>query len=287
MIRKYSRLRKAMAPKTGSRRSKFPEALPAGKRLPAKDGVIKQRFDEMKKLQAKGMSISGISRVLSMNRTTVRKYLSVEVLMRKSYREKGMIESYFNFIKQRMEEVPAIQLNTLWTELREQGYPGAYSNLSEALAYYDIRLGKKKACKKRPAHKGSFFKPSLAAMAFLAHEDRLSKEQKAIRFKLCRSSIVLKKTMSLVKEFRNMMQNRAGNELSGWIQEAKNSVVTELGTFAKGLLTDLKAVENAIRLPWSNGPVEGNVNKLKTIKCQMYGRAGFELLRKRLILKPD
>jgi len=153
MIREYSRLSNAIAPKTNSRQSNFPEALPAGKRLPATDGIIKQRFDEMKKLQAKGMSISGISRVLSMNRTTVKKYLSVEVLMRKSYREKGMIESYFNFIKQRMEEVPAIQLNTLWAELREQGYPGAYSTLSEALAYYDIRLGKKKAYKKRPAHK--------------------------------------------------------------------------------------------------------------------------------------
>lgn len=76
------------------------------------------------------MSISGFSRVLSMNRTTVRKYLSVEVLLRKSYRERGMIESYLNFIKQRMEEVPAIQLKTLWVELWEQGYPGAYSTLS-------------------------------------------------------------------------------------------------------------------------------------------------------------
>nr|WP_068887176.1 transposase [Pedobacter panaciterrae] len=124
-------------------------------------------------------------------------------------------------------------------------------------------------------------------MAFLAPEDRLSKEQKAIRSKLCRSSEELKKTMGLVKEFRNMMKNKAGNELIGWIEEVKNSVITELRTFAKGLLTDLKAVENAISLPWSNGPVEGNVNKLKTIKRQMYGRASFELLRKRLILTPN
>lgn len=93
--------------------------------------------------------------------------------------------------------------------------------------------------------------------------------------------------MGLVKEFRNMMENKAGNELNGWIEEVQNSVITELRTFAKGLLTDLKAVENAISLPWSNGPVEGNVNKLKTIKRQMYGRASFELLRKRLILTLD
>ncbi|WP_175634835.1 transposase, partial [Pedobacter ghigonis] len=50
---------------------------------------------------------------------------------------------------------------------------------------------------------------------------------------------------------------------------------------------DLHSIENAINLHWSNGPVEGNVNKLKTIKRQMYGRASFDLLRKRLVLAPD
>ncbi len=58
----------------------------------------------------------------------------------------------------------------------------------------------------------------------------------------------------------------------------------ELKGFAGGLLSDYQAVENALTLPWSNGQVEGQVNKLKTIKRQMYGRASFELLRKRMIL---
>ena len=56
-----------------------------------------------------------------------------------------------------------------------------------------------------------------------------------------------------------------------------------LKTFANGLLHDIKAVENGI-LPWSNGAVEGHVNRIKTIKRQMYGRAGFELLRRKVIL---
>jgi transposase len=59
-----------------------------------------------------------------------------------------------------------------------------------------------------------------------------------------------------------------------------------MATFANGLLRDYQSIKNAISLPWSNGPVEGNVNKLKTIKRQMYGRASFDLLRKRLVLKP-
>ena len=54
--------------------------------------------------------------------------------------------------------------------------------------------------------------------------------------------------------------------------------------FAKGLLRDIKAVKNGINMSWSNGAVEGHVNRIKSIKRQMYGRASFDLLRKKVIL---
>jgi transposase len=57
-----------------------------------------------------------------------------------------------------------------------------------------------------------------------------------------------------------------------------------LKTFAKGLLRDIKAIENGIRMPWSNGAVEGHINRIKSIKLRMYGRASFNLLRKKVIL---
>ncbi|HEY5470266.1 MAG TPA: transposase [Bacteroidales bacterium] len=55
-------------------------------------------------------------------------------------------------------------------------------------------------------------------------------------------------------------------------------------SFARGLLSDIKAVENGINMSWSNGTVEGHVNRIKSIKRQMYGRASFDLLRKKVIL---
>lgn len=54
--------------------------------------------------------------------------------------------------------------------------------------------------------------------------------------------------------------------------------------YARGFLSDFEATKNALTLPWSNGQVEGQIDKLKTIKRQMYGRASFALLRKRLLL---
>lgn len=68
--------------------------------------------------------------------------------------------------------------------------------------------------------------------------------------------------------------------LGAWVEAARRS---PLRTFAQGIHSDVAAVRAAIELPWSNGPTEGHVNRLKTIKRQMYGRAGFDLLRARML----
>ncbi|HEY3283006.1 MAG TPA: transposase [Armatimonadota bacterium] len=62
------------------------------------------------------------------------------------------------------------------------------------------------------------------------------------------------------------------------------SRIPELATFVRGLQQDLAAVQAAARSPWSSGPVEGQVNRLKLVKRSMYGRAGFDLLRRRVLL---
>ena len=76
-------------------------------------------------------------------------------------------------------------------------------------------------------------------------------------------------------------------DLKCWIDEISGTNLKELKSFAKGLLSDITAVTNAVSLSWSNGQVEGQINKLKTVKRQMYGRAGFNLLRKRLVLQNE
>lgn len=85
-----------------------------------------------------------------------------------------------------------------------------------------------------------------------------------------------------------MMISRSGDtELRSWVNQSTKSGIKEMAFFAKGLWADYQAIENALSLPWSNGPVDGNVNRLKTIKRQMYGRAGFDLLRRRVVYSPS
>lgn len=92
--------------------------------------------------------------------------------------------------------------------------------------------------------------------------------------------------LSLIRAYRGIMESKKGSQLKVWINSAINSGIKEITSFAKGLLTDYDSIENAMTLSWSNGPVEGSVNKLKTIKRQMYGRGSFALLKKRLVLAP-
>ena len=79
-----------------------------------------------------------------------------------------------------------------------------------------------------------------------------------------------------------MVRERKHQELPSWMQQAVKSGVPELLSFVAGIERDYDAVHAALRLPWSQGVTEGKVNKLKTLKRVMYGRAGFALLRQRL-----
>ena len=77
-------------------------------------------------------------------------------------------------------------------------------------------------------------------------------------------------------------RDRAG--LDGWLHAATESGVPELRAFVAGLRRDLPAIAAALTYAWSSGQVEGQVTRTKLIKRQMYGRAKFDLLRKRVLL---
>ena len=95
----------------------------------------------------------------------------------------------------------------------------------------------------------------------------------------------LKIVRKLVQIFKTMLSRGRGN-IKRWIDFVIRSKrkLSGLKTFARGMLRDIEAVENGINMSWSNGVVEGHVNRIKSIKRQMYGRASFELLRNKVIL---
>jgi transposase len=80
------------------------------------------------------------------------------------------------------------------------------------------------------------------------------------------------------------MTQRHGHRFGEWLARAEQADLPGINRFVSGVTSDLDAVTAGLSLPFSSGPVEGNVNRIKMLKRQMYRRAGFDLLRKRVLL---
>ena len=87
----------------------------------------------------------------------------------------------------------------------------------------------------------------------------------------------------LATRFIQMVKEQKKDRLFSWIEDAQKCSAPRIRSFATGLASDYRAVEAALSFDWCNGQLEGQVNRLKTIKRMMYGRAKFDLLKKRVL----
>ena len=92
--------------------------------------------------------------------------------------------------------------------------------------------------------------------------------------------------IDLAQDFATLVRQRQPAQLDPWLQRATTSALEALRRFATGLRDDYAAVKAGVTLPWSNGPVEGHINRLKMLKRQMFGRAHLDLLKRRFVLMP-
>lgn len=90
---------------------------------------------------------------------------------------------------------------------------------------------------------------------------------------------------ALVQAFVRMIRSRNVSVLQPWLKEATKSDVPELRTFAAGIQRDQAAIQAALTYEWSQGQVEGQIHRLKLLKRQSYGQAGFDLLRHRVLAR--
>lgn len=113
--------------------------------------------------------------------------------------------------------------------------------------------------------------------------EELDADEQATLTAICQASQTAQTTYDLVQDFRQMLHHLEGHKLDEWLAKVVNSQIRELQSFVRGVERDKAAVVAALTYPLNNGVVEGHVNKLKLIKRMMFGRAGFPLLRQRVI----
>lgn len=117
----------------------------------------------------------------------------------------------------------------------------------------------------------------------LLRPERLPETERAEVESLLGTCPEVKSALDLVHEFARVVTERRADQLNTWLRSAQRSGIEEFENFTLGIDEDRAAVEAALQYEWSQGQVEGQVNRLKLIKRQMYGRAKFDLLRARVV----
>ena len=122
------------------------------------------------------------------------------------------------------------------------------------------------------------------AHASISDPDNLNDDEKAKLAQARERCAHLDALAGHVTEFAKILTGRHGDRLDGWITAVEADDQPDLHSFVRGIKRDYDAVLNGLTMTWSSGVVEGNVNRLKMLKRQTYGRAAFSLLRKRVLL---
>jgi len=239
-------------------------------------------FRDVKELEKKGISQREISRRLNINRSTVSKYIAYDEYPKKIIPPNRISKAskFSTYLAKRWQEGEQ-NYHQLWREIKEQGFDGSFVSIYKYMIKNftkDNDGNTSKNCvpvKVYSARRLSFLMCKEA-------EKLKPKEQHYIDllFEYCPQA---KQASELAKRYKDILVNRKPDLLDQWIEDAIESGKDGLMTFAKNLIKDYDAIKNACTLEWSNGQVEGQVNRLKTIKRQMYGRGRFELLKKKVL----
>jgi transposase len=251
------------------------------------------RYDDVMRLHAQGVSVRQIAQQMGMGRQTVRRYLNhgafPEIVQRRKM--PSILDRWEPYLLERWQAGCHNALR-FYREIHEQGYAGSRSLLSRWAAqhrkeYPDTPLGVSDTVPEPLSTQSQRvmrrLSPSETSWLLVQPPADLTEDEHAALDKLQKAVADIATAYTLAQDFISMVRERTVDALADWIARAATSCIAELGSFANGLQRDLAAVTAGLSLPWSNGQVEGQINRLKLIKRTMYGRASFDLLRKRVL----
>ena len=129
--------------------------------------------------------------------------------------------------------------------------------------------------------------PRQATWLTLRRPTDVTEDEQHLLTRLPQAHAAFAQAITLAQDFAQLLRARQPERLDGWLQQAATSSLGAFQRLAKSFRRDYAAIKAGVTLPWSNGPVEGHINRLKMLKRQMYGRARLDLLSCRFVLAPQ
>ncbi len=239
-----------------------------------------RRFRQVKEAQGRGLNLRQLARECGLSIKTVRLWAGTDTLPpdQRSYRRGGKVEPYAPYLYERLAAGCTNQ-SRLWRDIRAQGFTGTCSLVAKWVHAHrhDVPVMSRTATPTLPG-------PTQFAWLVLRADDEeaLSKEDGALWERLRRHEELVW-VQDMARRFAALMRERRVDELDPWLAECRAGPVLALRNFGAGLEQEGDAIRAAVTLPWSTGPVEGHINKLKLIKRSAYGRMKLDLLRQRVL----
>jgi hypothetical protein len=239
--------------------------------------TTRERWQQVHALLDQGVGLLECARRLGLALNTVKRYARIsepERLVRAPKYRPTLVDPFRDHLRRRRAEEPAVPVQQLLAEIKELGYTG-----SQNLLYRYINQGRVEC--DRPAISPKRLTSLLLSRPELLRDDQRERLDAAIA--ACHEMTMLAR---LVRDFAALLDPMEENDrlLTAWIDQARQIDLPHVQAFTRGLDYDRAAVNAALTLPFHNGGTEGVNTKTKLLKRQMYGRAGFALLRHRILL---
>jgi transposase len=256
------------------------------------------RYQQVWNLHREGWPGHAIARHLGLGRSTVVRYLRHTVFPERKGRSdvgRSLLDPWKPLLLKRWNAGQR-DGRRLFRELQGRGYRGSYPTLARYTQR--LRLAQEGAAPRRARSSRSPSPPSVidrperpltprtAAWLALRRPERRDASDTERLARLRGQDTSLAEAVDLAEEFAGLIRARQPERLGPWLARARDGRLPAFRGFAKRLGADEAAVRTAAMLPWSTGQVEGQINRLKMIKRQMYGRAKLDLLSRRFLLAP-
>ncbi|MGP3948486.1 ISL3 family transposase [Streptomyces sp. 7N604] len=233
------------------------------------------RWHAVHDLLGKGVGLLDCARRLGLTLNTVKRYARTpepDRLRRPPRYRACQVDPYRDHLRRRRAEDPGVPVKRLLEEIHALGYTGSLN-----LLYKYVNQGRLE---------GDCIVPSPRRLTswIMTRPEDLPDKRRVHLDELVAACPEMTALAGLVRAFAQLTAERRGSDLDSWAKEVRQAGLPEIGPFLNGLAQDHDAAVAGLSLPYSNGPAEGINTKTKLIKRQMYGRAGFPLLRHRILL---
>jgi transposase len=254
------------------------------------------RFDQVQALYAATGSMRTVARQLHMSRRAVKRYLTADRCPEypKGRLRISILTPFLPSLQQHWQ-AGCTNASQLWREIQQEGFTGSRGLVARWAAQermrlpVDLRYRRQQAADfptlPLPASPIVPWSAKRASWLIVKKPPDLADDEKAALRRLVQADPQVALGVDLAQQFIILVRHRHEDQLDSWLEKVKTSGLPALISFANGLIKDWVAVRNALHYPWSNGQTEGQVNRLKFIKRSMYGRANFDLLRKRVLAR--